>query len=40
MAEQHIIGMKYIVSADFDVDIEIVTGIDGDVWDINEPAFL
>ena len=39
MAEQHIIGMKYTVSADFDADIEIVTGIDGDVWDINGPHF-
>ena len=39
MAEQHIIGMKYTVSADFDADIETVTGIDGDVWDINGPHF-
>ena len=39
MAGQHIIGMKYTVSVDFDADIEIVTGIDGDVWDINGPHF-
>ncbi len=39
MVEQHITGMKYTVSADFDADIEIVTGIDGDVWDINGPHF-
>ena len=39
MADQHIIGMKYIVVTDFDTDIEIVTGIDGDVWDINGPHF-
>lgn len=39
MADQHIIGMKYTVVTNFDADIEIVTGIDGDVWDINGPHF-
>lgn len=39
MADQHIIGMKYTVVTDFDADIEIITGIDGDVWDINGPHF-
>ncbi len=39
MANQHLIGMKYSVLADYDCDIEIVTGIDGDVWDINGPHF-
>ncbi len=39
MDNQHIVAMKYSVSADFDCDIEIVTGIDGDVWDINGPHF-
>ena len=39
MSRQHIIAMKYIVSADFDCNIEIITGIDGDVWDINGPHF-
>lgn len=39
MAEQHIIGMKYTVMTDFDADIKIITGIDGDVWDINGPLF-
>lgn len=37
IADQHIIGMKYTVMTDFDADIEIITGIDGDVWDITEP---
>jgi len=40
MANQHLIGMKYSVSADFDCELEIVTGIDGDVWDINGPHFV
>lgn len=39
MANQHIIAMKYTVKADFDCEMEIVTGIDGDVWDINGPHF-
>lgn len=39
MAAQHMIGMKYTVTADFDAEAEIVTGIDGDVWDINGPHF-
>lgn len=40
MAHQHIIGMKYSISADFDCDVQILTGIDGDVWDINGPHFV
>ena len=40
MANQHLIEMKYSVSADYDCEIEIVTGIDGDVWDINGPHFV
>ena len=39
MASQHFMGMKYTVSADFVCDVEVVTGIDGDVWDINGPHF-
>ncbi len=39
MADQHIIAMKYTVKTDFDADVEIYTGIDGDVWDINGPHF-
>ena len=40
MADQHFIGMKYSVCADFDCDIELISGIDGDVWDINGPHFV
>mgnify|MGYP001113047601 FL=1 len=40
IARQHIIAMKYTFSADFDCEAEIVTGIDGDVWDINGPHFV
>lgn len=40
MANQHIICMKYSVCADYSCDIELVTGIDGDVWDINGPHFV
>ncbi len=39
MARQHLICLKYTVSADFECKIEIVSGIDGDVWDINGPHF-
>ena len=39
MANQHLICMKYSVSVDFDCKLEIITGIDGDVWDINGPHF-
>lgn len=40
IARQHNIAMKYTFSADFDCEAEIVTGIDGDVWDINGPHFV
>ncbi len=39
IARQHNIAMKYTFSADFDCEAEIITGIDGDVWDINGPHF-
>lgn len=32
--------MKYTFSVDFDCEAEIITGIDGDVWDINGPHFV
>lgn len=35
----HRIGMRYSVTADFHADVEIVTGIDGDVWDIHGPHY-
>jgi len=40
MSNQHLIGMKYSVCADYDCEIEITTAIDGDVWDINGPHFV
>lgn len=40
MENQHMIAMKYSVKADFDCEMEIITGIDGDVWDINGPHFV
>ncbi len=39
MANQHAIGMEYTLTTDFDEEVEIITGIDGDVWDINGPHF-
>ena len=39
MADCHLIGMRYIVMADFHADLEIQTGIDGDVWDIHGPHY-
>ena len=40
MANQHLIGMKYQVETDYNTELEIITGIDGDVWDINGPHFV
>jgi len=37
MSDQHIIAMRYAVCADYDCELEIVTGIDSDVWDIHGP---
>lgn len=39
LAQPHLISMKYTISADFHADIELMTGIDGDVWDINGPHY-
>lgn len=40
MSRQHIIAMEYSVSADYDCEITIKSGIDGDVWDINGPHLV
>ncbi len=40
IARQHNIAMKYTFSVDFDCEAEIITGIDGDIWDINGPHFV
>ncbi len=37
MTKKHVMAMRYSVSADFECEIEIATGIDADVWDINGP---
>lgn len=39
MANRHAACMKYTLKTDFDCKAEIVTGIDGDVWDIHGPHF-
>lgn len=40
MSRRHLIVMKYTFSADFECDAEMITGIDGDEWDINGPHFV
>lgn len=37
MKEVSLIGMRFEVQADFHADVELVTGIDGKVWDLNGP---
>lgn len=37
--EVHRIAMRYSVTADFHAEIELCTGIDGDVWDIHGPHY-
>lgn len=37
MEQVHFIGMRFRVMADFHADIELVTGIDSHVWDLNGP---
>lgn len=39
LANPHLIVMKYCVTANFHADIELITGIDGDVWDIHGPHY-
>ncbi len=39
LEEPHLLVMKYALTTDFHADIEVVTGIDGDVWDINGPHY-
>ena len=40
MANQSIIALKYSVSADYDCNITIKSGIQGDIWDIHGPHFV
>jgi nigerose phosphorylase len=37
LVRRHLICMEYSVSADRECVVDILTGIDGDVWDINGP---
>ncbi len=37
MKTKQSIGMRFTISANFHADIELVTGIDSDVWDLNGP---
>lgn len=37
MQDVSLIGMRFEVHADFHADVELVTGIDGKVWDLNGP---
>ncbi len=37
MDNVHVIGNKYTVTADFHADVELLTGIDCVVWDLNGP---
>jgi trehalose/maltose hydrolase-like predicted phosphorylase len=37
LARYHLLCMEYSISADHDCAVDIQTGIDGDVWDINGP---
>lgn len=39
MSDAHFIGIRYKVQADFHADVEVVTGIDGDVWELNGPHY-
>lgn len=39
MEKKHVICMQYYITTDFPAEIEVCTGIDGDVWDINGPHY-
>lgn len=39
LKEKHLITMKYSVTSERDGIIRLITGIDGDVWDINGPHY-
>lgn len=39
MADIHLIGMRFSIKADFHADIELVTGIDCDIWEMNGPHY-
>ncbi|HEX7712749.1 MAG TPA: glycosyl hydrolase family 65 protein [Bacillota bacterium] len=37
LANVHMMAMRYSIQWDHDSEIEVITGIDGDIWDINGP---
>ncbi len=39
LEEPHLLAMKYCILTDFHADVELITGIDADVWDINGPHY-
>ncbi|SHO51257.1 glycosyl hydrolase family 65 protein [Anaerocolumna xylanovorans] len=39
MDEKHLICLKVKITPSFDGSLEVLTGIDGDVWDINGPHY-
>ncbi|MGL6216690.1 MAG: glycoside hydrolase family 65 protein, partial [Lacrimispora sphenoides] len=39
MEEKHLIALMVTLTPSFDGETEIITGIDGDVWDINGPHY-
>lgn len=39
LEEKHLIAMKYSIHTECGGDIDLITGIDGDVWDINGPHY-
>ena len=39
MKDVHLIGMQFQITADFHADIELVTGIDSDIWEMNGPHY-
>lgn len=39
MVKKHLIVLQVTVIPEFDGEIDVVTGIDGDVWDINGPHY-
>jgi len=39
LAQPHLALMRYRISSNFHADIELITGIDADVWDINGPHY-
>lgn len=39
IGKRHLIGMMYYIMSDYDAKVELYTGIDADVWDINGPHY-